>query len=724
VTSSGRGLELLRVLTGNPAAEFHTDQWAAIEQVVVDRSRLLVVQRTGWGKSAVYFIATRMLRDAGAGPTLLVSPLLALMRNQIQSAERAGVRAATVNSQNRDDWQSVADAVSAGEVDILLVSPERLNNIQFRRDVLPELVRTAGLLVIDEAHCISDWGHDFRPDYRRLTRVIEMLPPTVPVLCTTATANDRVIEDIRSQLGATLTVLRGTLDRASLRLGVVPARSHAERLAWLAAFVASVAGTGIVYCLTIADTDRVADWLRSQGIDAVAYSGSSDDGARIDVEDRLLSNDVKVVVATSALGMGFDKPDISFVIHYQSPGSTIAYYQQVGRAGRSVADSVGVMLVGAEDDDIHAYFRDIAFPDEAKSSAVLSFLASRSTPTSSAAIEGEVNIRRGRLEAMLKVLAVEGAVENVVGGWVRTSTPWEYDRERVAAVTARRNLERARIREYSAITSCRMLFLRADLDDANATPCGRCDNCTGIGFDMPRSPALVDAALRFLRKQDVVIDPRRQWPVGVPGHTGRIPPNQQLKEGRALSLSGDGGWGTEIRRLVTTGGGIASNPAPAVAEPDVAGGNALAVGFPPPSHVVSDDLLDAVVALIGRWKPPVAWVTSVPSSRPLVADFAERLAARLGLPMHLFVTRVPPGRPKARWKTARSRPATSSTLSRYRPRFPLAPFYSSTTPSRAAGRSPALPPSCPKPGCPPSILSSWPAPAAARKTNVRRRGRG
>jgi ATP-dependent DNA helicase RecQ len=640
VTSSGRALELLRVLTGNPAAEFHTDQWAAIEQVVVDRSRLLVVQRTGWGKSAVYFIATRMLRDAGAGPTLLVSPLLALMRNQIQSAERAGVRAATVNSQNRDDWQSVADAVSAGEVDILLVSPERLNNVQFRRDVLPELVRTAGLLVIDEAHCISDWGHDFRPDYRRLTRVIEMLPPSVPVLCTTATANDRVIEDIRSQLGSTLTVLRGTLDRASLRLGVVPARSHAERLAWLAAFVASVAGTGIVYCLTIADTDRVADWLRSQGIDAVAYSGSSDDAARIDVEDRLLSNDVKVVVATSALGMGFDKPDISFVIHYQSPGSTIAYYQQVGRAGRSVADSVGVMLVGAEDDDIHAYFRDIAFPDEAKSSAVLSFLASRSAPTSSAAIEGEVNIRRGRLEAMLKVLAVEGAVDNVVGGWARTATPWAYDRERVAAVTARRNLERARILEYSAITGCRMLFLRADLDDANATPCGRCDNCTGIGFDMPRSPALVDDALRFLRKQDVVIDPRRQWPVGVPGHTGRIPPNQQLKEGRALSLSGDGGWGTEIRHLLTLDG---ADPNAADAARSTEVGRGMAV----PSNVVSEDLFDAVVALLERWKPPVKWVTFVPSGHDLVADLAARLATRLGLPLHAAITRVASRRPQS-----------------------------------------------------------------------------
>jgi ATP-dependent DNA helicase RecQ len=628
VTNREGGLALLRVLTGNPAAEFHTDQWAAIEQVVVDRSRLLVVQRTGWGKSAVYFIATRMLRDAGAGPTLLVSPLLALMRNQIQSAERAGVRAATVNSQNRDDWQSVANAVSAGDVDILLVSPERLNNIQFRRDVLPELVRTAGLLVIDEAHCISDWGHDFRPDYRRLTRVIEMLPPTVPVLCTTATANDRVIEDIRSQLGSTLTVLRGTLDRASLRLGVVPARSHAERLAWLAAFVASIAGTGIVYCLTIADTDRVAEWLRSQGIDAVAYSGSSDDGARIEVEDRLLSNDVKVVVATSALGMGFDKPDISFVIHYQSPGSTIAYYQQVGRAGRSVADSVGVMLVGAEDDDIHAYFRDIAFPDEAKSSAVLSFLASRPAPASSAAIEGEVNIRRGRLEAMLKVLAVEGAVENVVGGWVRTAMPWAYDRERVAAVTARRNLERARIREYAAITSCRMLFLRADLDDANAAPCGRCDNCTGVRFDMPRSPALVDAALRFLRKQDVVIDARRQWPVGVPGHTGRIPPNQQLKEGRALSLSGDGGWGTEVRHLLTRDSELAS-------------------GFPSTSTAVSEDLLDAVAALFERWKPPVTWATYVPSSRGLVADFAARLAARLGLPLHAVITRVAVRKPQS-----------------------------------------------------------------------------
>src|SRR6266516_6975111 len=338
---------LLRRLTGSPAAAFRPGQWEAIDRLVHGRGRVLVVQRTGWGKSAVYFLATRLLRERGAGATLLVSPLLALMRNQIQMAERVGIRAATINSENRETWEDIEARVRADEVDVLLISPERLNNLRFRRDVLPDLAGAVGLLVVDEAHCISDWGHDFRPDYRRIARVLQLLPHGVPVLCTTATANDRVVGDIVSQLGDGLEVIRGALERESLALAVIDLPQQTQRLTWLAQAIPALPATGIRYCLTVADTERVASWLRTQGVDTIAYSGESDHENRLICEEALLANRVKAVVATSALGMGFDKPDLTFVIHYQSPGSPIAYYQQVGRAGRALEASMGALLAGS-----------------------------------------------------------------------------------------------------------------------------------------------------------------------------------------------------------------------------------------------------------------------------------------------------------------------------------------------------------------------------------------
>ena len=334
-------LGLLRRLTGDPAARFRADQLEAILALAGDRGRVLLVQRTGWGKSAVYFIATRLLRDRGLGPTLLVSPLLALMRNQIEAAERLGARALTINSSNREEWDEAEEQIAADEVDVLLISPERLANQQFRDEVLPIVGRRSGLLVIDEAHCISDWGHDFRPDYRRLVRVLDLLPAGVPVLCCTATANDRVVADVTAQLGADFAPVRGPLARRGLRLHALDKPSQAERLVWLASVIKELPGTGIVYCLTVADTERVADWLRSQGIEALAYSGESDNDHRRAVEQDLLDNNVKAVVATSALGMGFDKADLAFVIHYQSPGSPVAYYQQGPVFPFALADARG-----------------------------------------------------------------------------------------------------------------------------------------------------------------------------------------------------------------------------------------------------------------------------------------------------------------------------------------------------------------------------------------------
>ena len=609
---------LLRQLTGRDDASFRDGQWEAIDALVSARSRALVVQRTGWGKSAVYFIATRLLRDRGAGATVLISPLLALMRNQIDAATRLGVHAATINSENVDDWAEIERSVLASSVDVLLISPERLNNPRFRADVLPSLLRTVGLFVVDEAHCISDWGHDFRPDYRRIRTVLEQLPAGVPVLCTTATANDRVVDDIVEQLGAGLTVSRGTLDRESLALSVLDLPDPAERLAWLATHVPSLPGTGIVYCLTVGDTERVAGFLRQQGVDAVAYSGGTDNEERLRVEEALLSNEVKVVVATSALGMGFDKADLTFVVHYQSPGSPVAYYQQVGRAGRGVDEAHGILLRGHEDVDIQDWFIRTAFPPRDKADAIVSLLEERGGPVSITEIESVVNARRGRIEAMLKVLDVDGVVTRDGGKWVRTAQEWVYPEARVEHVTAQRRAEQQAMHDYAATDGCRMAFLRDQLDDPKAEPCGRCDRCTGVLLSPAVEPALVGDAVKYLRGASLVIESRKQWPPGLDEPKGRIKPELQVSDGRALCVYGDGGWGSVVRSHVRRG------------------------------TPVSDELLDAVAAVIGGWRPSPSptWVTHVPwSNGSFVGDAAERLATRLGLPHHDVVRHTRPHRP-------------------------------------------------------------------------------
>jgi ATP-dependent DNA helicase RecQ len=598
--------EILRGLAG-PAATLRDDQWSAIEALVGGHRRVLLVQRTGFGKSAVYFVATALLRRAGAGPTVIVSPLLALMRNQVEAAAGAGIRAATINSANVTEWADITKAVAAGDIDVLLVSPERLNNPEFRDEVLPELAAGCGLLVVDEAHCISDWGHDFRPDYRRIRTFLDALPPEVPVLATTATANARVIQDVAEQLGHDALVLRGPLDRESLRLGVVRLPTPAHRLAWLGARLRDLPGSGIVYTLTVAATEEVAGYLRDQGYPVAAYSGRTDGSEREAAEADLLANRIKALVATSALGMGFDKPDLGFVVHLGAPPSPIAYYQQVGRAGRAVASADVLLLPGVEDEAIWRYFAALAFPPEDQVERVLEALAHTDRPLSTQALEARVNLRRGRLELMLKVLDVDGAVRRVKGGWTSTGRPWTYDAERYGRVAQARTAEAATMREYGTTDSCRLEFLRRQLDDPFAQPCGRCDNCAGPFFDPSVPDAALDAARAHLGRPGVELEPRRLWPtgaatLGVP-LSGKIAPGEAAEPGRALGRLSDLGWGSRLRELLRPGS---------------------------PDLDVPEDVVKAVVQVLAGWEwaqRPVAVVALGSRTRPrLVGSLARRLA--------------------------------------------------------------------------------------------------
>lgn len=610
-----RALQLLRLGTRLANAQFHDGQEEAIRHVVDGRGRLLLVQKTGWGKSFVYFVATKLLREAGGGPSLLVSPLLALMRNQIAAAERMGVRAKTINSDNQDEWVAVEAELRRNEVDILLISPERLANERFRTQVLADIAGRIALLVIDEAHCISDWGHDFRPHYRLIERVARTLPANLCLLATTATANNRVMDDLRTVLGPDLIVVRGDLNRPSLQLQTVRLPSQAERLAWLAGQVPALPGNGVIYTLTKRDASLVATWLKSHGLNVEPYTGETGE-QRPQLEQALLDNQVKALVATPALGMGFDKPDLAFVIHYQTPGSVVAYYQQVGRAGRAIDAAYGVLLSGEEETGITDYFIRTAFPTRGQVQQVLEALDNEPHGLSIPELMARVNLSRGRIEKTIELLSLESPAPVVRQGTKWQLTPVNLSEgfwQRAERLTDLRREEQRQMQEYVSLTSGHMEFLIQALDGDPGTICPPPLPSLPMNVDL----TLVREAVAFLRRTSLPIDPRKQWPAGGMLQyelRGCIPPELQIEAGRALCIWGDAGWGTLVREGKYRDGHF------------------------------SDQLVEACAHLVQEWnpQPSPAWITSIPSLKhpDLVPDFARRLATRLNLPFEMVIEKT------------------------------------------------------------------------------------
>ena len=625
-STKSRGLELLRGSLGDSDATFHEHQWESISTLVEQRSRLLVVQRTGWGKSAVYFIATKLMREQGLGPTIIISPLLALMRNQIETAASYGVAVGSINSVNTEEQNDqTQEGVVTGRLDAIIVSPEQLSKPSFVEDVLQPIADRVGLFVIDEAHCISDWGHDFRPDYKRIVNILRNLPVNMPVLATTATANQRVMDDVCQQLGDDIQVLRGELTRESLHLQTIdfPKRSH--RLAWLAETLPTLQGTGIIYATTKRDAQQVADWLKSRDIDAPAYyagvfpgmNGEESAARRLELEDALLSNRVKAIVATSALGMGYDKPDLAFVIHYQSAGSVVSYYQQVGRAGRGIPKASGVLLSGNEDDDIQRYFIRQAFPDEALVENILDAIDNSENGLKTAEIITAVNGADKKIEAALKYLTAESPAPIVVTQqspivYARTATPYQLPHDSIARLSQIKQAEWETMQSYVNHDGCLMQFLAEQLDDEVAAPCGKCANCSAEeAFSTAVSQELGQASAEYLENVFIAIESRKQVDVlDFPEYD--FPRNLRTgglihEPGRALCRWGEAGWG------------------------EIAKAGKEAHQFDPRLAAASAKLVRE------RWcpDPAPAWVTYVPSHRhpELVADFAQALAAELELPV-------------------------------------------------------------------------------------------
>ncbi len=605
-----QALDYLRKALNNPNASFHDDQWESIEQLMYG-NRILLVQRTGWGKSMVYFLATRLLRQRGAGPTLLISPLLSLIRNQIEAAERTSVICRSINSTNSEDWEDIKEELISDRVDVLLISPERLANDEFQQNILANIVNNIGLFVVDEAHCISDWGHDFRPDYRRILRIIKAIPSNVPVLATTATANDRVVNDVKSQLGQSIILRRGALARRNLKLQNINMPSPTTRMAWLVQTIPQLPGSGIVYTLTQRDAERVTEWLMTNHIDAKTYH--ADVFSREQLEKELLTNEIKVLVSTVALGMGFDKPDLGFVIHYQRPASVVHYYQQVGRAGRAVDEAYGILLCGEEDDHIADYFIREAFPPQQHVSEVLNALAESENGLSEMEMQRALNLRKSQIEKTLKFLTVESPAPVTKEGkkWyaMPAAASYKIDEEYINDIKTIRRIEQKQMHSYMAHSGCLMAFIQTTLDDPSPMACGQCKNCNpNFLVKDTYSTELANQAGIFIRRNYHPIPPRRQWPAKdmfrlSPLEGFRIPETLQAEEGRALSIYYEVGWGNLVKQ-----GKYQTNK-------------------------FDEKLVNACVEMLRIWDIDPKWVTCIPSliHTDLVPDFAARLASALGL---------------------------------------------------------------------------------------------
>ena len=619
--SANRALELLKTGTGQPHSAFREDQEKAIKIVVEGGKRLLVVQKTGWGKSFVYFIATKLLREMGTGPALLVSPLLSLMRNQIDAAKRMGLRAVKVTSDNRPEWGDVFEKITRKEIDILLISPERLSNEEFKEQVLSKIAATISLLIVDEAHCISDWGHDFRPDYRYLERIVKSLPPNLRILATTATANNRVMRDLVEVLGPNLEVLRGDLNRHSLTLQTIEIPGQAQRLDWLAKTLPTLQGTGIIYAITVKDAELIAYWLKSRGLNVESYTGQLETERREELEIALLENKVKALVATVALGMGYDKPDISFVIHFQMPGSAVGYYQQVGRGGRAIKSAYGILLQGGEDYRINEWFIKSAFPTPNEVVEILTAFEDEPDGLSTSELCGKVNLSLGRIKTTIDILSLESPapILKTDGKWQLTSSALSMNFwSRAKRLTDLRYKELNQMLEYVKLPfGAHMNFLIKELDG---------DPSTIKPQNLPALPELIDKnleglGLKFLYGFHRSLEPRKKWPnEGMQAYRlkGLIKAEHRAEVGRSLCYYNDDGWG----KLVQEGKYKTNN--------------------------FSDQLVDACLEMIKKWnpKPFPTWVTCLPSLRnpTLVPDFAKKLARALNLPfvMTLKKTRERP----------------------------------------------------------------------------------
>ena len=453
---------------------FYDEQWATIERLLKGE-RILLIEKTGFGKSLCYQFPAIIF----GAVTVIFSPLLALMRDQVNKLNSFGIAAQCINSeqsaeQNTDILQQAID----GKLKILYIAPERQEN-----DIWLEKVREIKLsmVVVDEAHCISVWGHDFRPAFRRIISLVKLLPRDLPVLATTATATQRVEHDIMGQMGAGLHIIRGNLLRGNFLLYVIKVNSDEEKMAWLAEYSDKLEGTGILYTGTRSDAETWSRWLEFMGISSVSYHAGLDPASRIEVEQGLMSNRWKIIVSTNALGMGIDKPDIRFVIHTQIPQSPLHYYQEIGRAGRDSKPAKIILLYGPDDTALPLSFIESAKPAISKYERVTESI--KNELLSEKEIVKKVDIKLNQFRVIKADLLEQLIIREVKNGRIKK---YEYifgapslNTQRFEELRTAKKADLKHMINYVDTPTSRMKYLCDFLGDVTDRDFTNCDN-TGL----------------------------------------------------------------------------------------------------------------------------------------------------------------------------------------------------------------------------------------------------
>lgn len=469
-----------------PGATFHQDQDKAIA-AVLEGKKTLVVQSTGWGKSLVYFLSIKKLREMGKGPAIIISPLIALMRNQIESetVQQTGLVVKEINSENEKEWNSIYTAIKNDEVDAIMIAPEKLNNAKFSTEI-KAIIPYISLFVVDEAHCISDWGHDFRVSFRRIVQFVRKLSPKTAILATTATANDRVVRDIKFQLGKDLEVIRGNMNRENFAIDILRFGNNRGKLLWLERNLPLLTktGCGIIYCLTVKECKKVAAFLCEKGFNAKAYYARLEPAEKKEIEKEFQQDKIDILVATIAFGMGVDKKNIAFVVHYQQPAGVIAYYQQIGRAGRSITSvpvARAIMLVGDDDNETNIYFITHAFPTAENLTKAVDFVT-ENPGCSRQDMMDEFNWNTDKADKIIEYLLVDAYLYRKNSRYFRTDREWTCDMKRSRIVSGFRWKELREFNRFIDSQDCYMKQIRNSLDDITTERCGKCSNCLGRHF--------------------------------------------------------------------------------------------------------------------------------------------------------------------------------------------------------------------------------------------------
>ncbi len=453
--------------------DFHDNQWRVIKELL-DNKRVLIIEKTGFGKSLCYQYCANLFE----GVTIVFSPLLSLIRDQVSSLKDKGIKAeCIISEQTKEKNEEIINKALKGKLSMLYISPERLDN-EFWIQCITKI--KISMIVIDEAHCISQWGHDFRPQYRRILNLVDYLPLDFPILALSATATTKIIEDIRFQLGDNLKIIKGSLIRDNIQLHTIFCNDLNEKLYWILRIINNIDGNGLVYCATRQDTVLAANWLQYNNIDSCYYHGALEKKQRTKIEKDFKEGAYKAIASTNALGMGVDKKDIRFVIHLQIPENLMNYYQEFGRAGRDNKLSQAVLLYNPKDRQLCEFFIENSRPPIKKYKSAI--VRIKNSPKTKQELSKELYLSESQVSTLINDLIDQEIVYKDNNTYKYSKNAPLLDENYFIWQMNQKIIELDKMINYAVTKTCRMKYICNYFEDYTVDKCNKCDNCKNYNF--------------------------------------------------------------------------------------------------------------------------------------------------------------------------------------------------------------------------------------------------